>query len=381
MRLLIVQPYVPSYRVPLFTAMKEELSARGIDLMIAAAESSDVQRARGDDYTSLSADFQLRNRQLRLAGREFLWRNLGPTLRTYRPDFLIVEQAIKNVESLRPLLSQQFDGGPQVAMWGQGRSYSSNESQTLTQIKRWLTHRASWFFAYTPMGAEYVVSRGFPQDRVTVLWNSNDTKSLRSDMASLTNEDVWKFRKKWNLQPGKTGLFLGGVDQRKGISFLLESSRLIADSVPGFKLLIAGAGDMDDIVKGEAATGGPVQLLGRVDGRDKALALAASDVLMIPEWIGLVAVDALAAQKPLITTDHPSHSPEIDYLTFGVNAVVTRHHAGTYAQAVVDSLQVHISGQKRLPVAGELPADLSIEAMTSRFVDGVQAWLQRQAAD
>lgn len=373
-RLLIVQPYVPGYRVPLFAEMKKKLAARGIELAIAAAEPLDIQRQRGDDHTTVSADYRIRSRQFSIGQRTLLWRDLAPTLQGYDPDLLIVEQAIKNLEAWRPLISHRFGGRTRVAMWGQGRSYSTKQSRVEAGLKQWLTRRASWFFAYTPAGAQYVVSRGFPADRVTVLWNSSDTESLRRDMGSLTSGDVDRFRSAWNLARGKTSLFLGGVDQRKGISFLLESARLVAKAVPGFTLLIAGAGDMSDFVEREAAAGSPVRSLGRIEGREKALALAASDILMIPEWVGLVAVDALTANKLLVTTNHPSHSPEIDYLTLGVNALMTPHDSHAYSQAVIRCLNSQNPVlQEVLTAKASLP-DLSIASMAANFVDGIEAW-------
>lgn len=373
-RLLIVQPYVPGYRVPLFSEMKQSLAARGIELAIAAAEPEDIQRQRGDDRTTLSADYRIRSRQLSMGQKTLSWRDLSPALQAYDPDLLIVEQAIKNLEAWRPLIWQHLGGHTRVAMWGQGRSYSTKQSRAEAGVKQWLTRRASWFFAYTPAGAEYVVDRGFPSDRVTVLWNSSDTETLRRDLASLTRGDVDRFRRDWNLKPGKTGLFLGGVDQRKGIPFLLESARLVAKCVPGFTLLIAGAGDMSDVVKREAAAGSPVQPLGRIEGREKALALAASDVLMIPEWVGLVAVDALTANKPVVTTDHPSHSPEIDYLTIGVNAEMTPHDSHAYSQAVIESLNRQNSVRQEVMTADASLPGLSIASMAANFVDGIEAW-------
>ena len=373
-RLLIIQPYIPSYRVPLFSSMKQQLSANGIELAIAAADPGDEQRQRGDDYTDLCADFKLQSRQVSLARRTLLWRDLSPALEAHQPDLIIVEQAVKNLESVGPLLSQRFGSRPQVAMWGQGRSYSTRQTPLEAGFKQWLTQRSSWFFAYTPAGAEHVVSRGFPSDRVTILWNSNDAEALQRDLATLTSEDVEAFRRKLGLEYGRTGLFIGGVDQRKGISFLVASARLVAESLPGFKLLVGGTGDMAEAVRAEESSGGPVRMLGRIDGRQKALALAASDVLMIPQWIGLVAVDALVAKKTLVTTDHPSHSPEIEYLTFGVNAFTTSHDPTSYARTVVRCLSETCSLSEPASAGALTETRLGISTMANNFVEGIELW-------
>jgi glycosyltransferase involved in cell wall biosynthesis len=83
-----------------------------------------------------------------------------------------------------------------------------------------------------------------------------------------------------------------------------------------------------------------VRILGRLDGRAQALALRCADVLAVPEWIGLVAVDSLVAGVPLVSTDHPSHSPERDYLADGVTSVFSAHRVDDYADALAACLVV-----------------------------------------
>jgi len=64
-------------------------------------------------------------------------------------------------------------------------------------------------------------------------------------------------------------------------------------------------------VRARQERGGPIVWLGRVDDHDKAIALHAADLLLIPESVGLVAVDSLAAQVPLVTTELRSCCPEV----------------------------------------------------------------------
>ena len=373
-RLLIAQPYVPAYRVPLFEKLKKLLAAEGIELAIAAAESSGEDQKRGDDRTSEGADFNLRSRRITGFGKSVIYRDLARINREFQPDLLIVEQAIKNLESWFPVMLQGPRRRMRVAMWGHGKSYSTSQSPLEGELKQWLTRRADWFFAYTTGGADYVVARGFPRNRTTVLWNSTDTRTLQMDLAGIGGQEIKGYCQRLGLMPGRTALFLGGLDDRKGIPFLLESARVAAALMPGFMLLVAGAGAMEDLVLEEQAQGGPVRMLGRVEGRQKALALATADILMVPEWVGLVAVDSLAAGRPLVSTRHDSHSPEFEYLVEGETLVLSEHEPSTYARAVLDLMKspgrlAHMSDQGQL-----IAKDLSIEWMADNFVMGVLAW-------
>jgi glycosyltransferase involved in cell wall biosynthesis len=191
---------------------------------------------------------------------------------------------------------------------------------------------------------------------------------------SITSGDVEAFQSRYGLTPGRTALFLGGVDKAKGIDFLLESARQAERLLPRFVLLVGGAGQDLPKVRSAQAEGAPVRALGRLDGAEKALALRAADVLAIPEWIGLVAVDSLVAGRPVVSTFHPSHSPEHEYLVPGATAMFVGHSAGAYARAMTDLLD---SGEQLAAMQENCvnqSAHYSLNQMIDNFVEGVLAW-------
>ena len=373
-RLLIVQPYIPAYRVPLFRSMRPLLAQSGIELVLAVGKPQGAMEARLDDRSYEEADAFLEQRTIRVLGKQVLIRSLQPVIERYSPDLVIVEQAIKNVEAY-PLLARQAVGrGPRVAMWGQGRTFSTSQGAAGRGLKDWLTRRTDWFFAYTQEGADYVAAHGYAGERITVLLNSTDTAALRSDLRAVTDEQLAQFRYRHNLLPGATALFLGGVDESKGINFLIEAARRVAQQIPGFRLLIGGEGASGGWVRERQAAGDPVIALGRIDGHERALALSSADLMMVPQWVGLVAVDSLAAGVPIVTTWHGSHSPEFSYLTDGVNAAVTEHDLDEYATSIVALIG---DPARRTALADRARIDstsYSVEEMAKRFTEGVRRW-------
>jgi glycosyltransferase involved in cell wall biosynthesis len=378
-RLLIIQPYIPAYRQPLFAALKNNLADNGLQLAVASAQAHGEDHLRGDDTSALAADFLLDERRVRFGQKSLIYRQLAPAIESFRPGFIIVEQAIKNVESWPILLRESGRKRPSVAMWGQGRSYSTTQSALEAHAKAWLTRRTDWFFAYTQAGADHVVSNGYPRRRTTVLLNSTDSRALRSQIAGLTVVEVEAYRALHGLTAGRTALFLGGVDSRKGIPFLLAAAKETARRLPGFTLLIGGSGDLAAEVIREQETGGPIRYLGRIEGRSKALALAATDVLMIPEWVGLVAVDSLAAGRPIITTRHRSHSPEVEYLQDNKTAVFTEYNIESYASEVVALLHDRLKLEAMQIECFEAANSFSIEGMAQNFTSGICAWRELSA--
>jgi len=119
-----------------------------------------------------------------------------------------------------------------------------------------------------------------------------------------------------------------------------------------------------------------VVYLGRVEGRQKALALAASDLLVIPEWVGLVAVDSLAAAIPILTT---SHSPEAEYLIHDENSIFVDHSVSTYAKAIQELLCGDSQLQQLTTGCRSASQSLSIELMADAFHQGVLSWIESRS--
>lgn len=376
-RLLIVQPYIPEYRVPLFRLMKHALEQQGIEMKIAAAVSAKNNAGRGDMSDESEIDFVLKTRIITFRGRDIIFRRLAPVITDYKPDFVIAEQVVKNIE-IYPILLRRLLGSPlKLAFWGQGRSFSERQPAWLAGMKQVLTKRGDWFFAYTKEGAETVIHHGFPSNEVTVLNNSTDTFSLRRDLEKITSREIIEFQHSLGLTPGVTGLFLGGIDQRKGIDFLLEATKFIQRKLPNFRLLVAGEGSESWKVRDFENAGGPVRFLGRVNGFKKALSLKCADALLVPEWIGLVALDSLVSGCPIITTSKPTHSPEFQYLTQDQNCLVSDWNVEAYAALVVETFAENKLLSKLAKNGIEESSHYSIENMADHFVGGITQWAEK----
>ena len=372
-RVAVIWPYLPAYNLEFCDRAHRTLADRGFTLRVLTGAPSG---SRGDERTA-SWHRHLPEVRLTTGARAPRYRRVPAGHRT--PDLVIVEQAVKNLETY-PLLIRQGLGGPRVAMWGHGRSYSTPQGPAAAALKQFLTRRGQWFFAYTQAGADHVIANGFPPTRVSVLNNTIDTDSLRQDLDAVSDDDVDSFARRQGLTRGRTALFLGGVDKAKGIDFLLESARSAAQLLPGFVLLVGGAGAQLADVQSAEHSGAPVRALGRLDGADKALALRSADVLAIPEWIGLVAVDSLVAGRPIVSTWHPSHSPEHEYLEHGTTAVFAQHHPRSYAHGLVNLLADKNRVQTMQAQCVEESAKYGLEQMVDSFVEGVLAWDDVRAA-
>ena len=372
-RLLIVQPYIAEYRAPLYPLLREQLRDCRIDLSIAASQPIAGFDARLDDTGTTHVAFPVSERTVTVAGRRLVRRRIHPVLSELQPDLVIAEQAFKNVETFE-LLMRNRSSAPRIALWGQGIDSTASDTGYLSKAKSTLTQRAEWFFAYTQRGADHVIHQGFPSERISVPRNTMDLRSLRANIAAITDDEVTTFAREFSFDPHSSALFIGGVDERKGIRFLLDAATRIQRQIPAFTLLVGGAGNLAHEVIAAESAGAPVHYLGRLDGADKALALRSAQVLAIPEWVGLVAVDSFAAGIPIVTTDFPTHSTEFDYLRDGVNALDTPHEPQRYADALVALVNDPVRLHTLQHGATSSSDGLAIEDMADRFVAGIVAW-------
>ncbi len=129
-------------------------------------------------------------------------------------------------------------------------------------------------------------------------------------------------RKEWQI-PKNAFLFgfVGQLDSRKGVETLLGAFRKLAQQEPGAWLVLVGEGRLESKLRRMAQEcRGRVVFAGYRD--DVENVMKTMDVLVLPslwEGFGIVLIEAMAARKPVITTN-TSNMPEI--VTQGVDGVL-----------------------------------------------------------
>jgi glycosyltransferase-like protein len=119
----------------------------------------------------------------------------------------------------------------------------------------------------------------------------------------------------WRDQLGRYVLTVGGIEPRKGSIDLLEAFALIRYQYPGHRLVVAGGETLFDYrdyrVRWEHRAlelGVEPIVLGAVPDDELPTLVAAADVFAFPsvkEGFGLAAMEALAANVPLVVRDLP----------------------------------------------------------------------------
>ena len=367
-RVVCVQRRLVRYRVPFFEALRPLLAEHGVDFVLVHGQATpDEQTQQDGGFLPWAVEVPCHY----FWGDRVCWQNPGVALDG--ADLVILTQENR---LLYNLLAMGLRRPPRLAFWGHGRNFQSvRPNGALERYKSWTSRQVDWWFAYTEVSTEQIRRSGFAAQRITTVMNACDTAPLLAACREVTPEQVQALRARWQLGSGPLGLFVGSLHAGKRIGMLLDAAAELAHRVPGFRLLVVGAGPEHARLQAAARQQPWVRLLGVLHGPEKAVCLSASSIVMNPGMVGLNVLDAFAAGRPLVTTDCGLHSPEIAYLRSGHNGWVTADTLDAYVQACQALLEDEVLRRRLGRQAAIDLANYTLPNMVSRYASGVLAAL------
>lgn len=366
---VIVQSVLRRYRERFYLELRQRLAAENVRLRL--VHSTPERDARGD-VLALPWSVRIPARDVRVGPRTLVWQPYLPALRGV--DLIVAEQASQLLLNY-VLLARRHAGGPPVAFWGHGRNFAAQGSRTGEAVKRVISRRAHWWFAYTQLTAEVVAGLGYPPERITVVDNATDSRALARAVEAVDPAQVRAVAQELGLRGTCVGLFLGSLEPEKRLEFLLTACRAIRGVLPEFELVLAGAGSRAGEIAALDEPG--VVYAGHRTGGELAPLLAMAKVALVPGWVGLVLVDAFAAGLPLVTSASGPHPPEIAYLRDGHNGLLVEDGGDpqVYATAVTALLRDEPRRRVLAAAARDSGRRYTAENMAERFAGGIRAAL------
>lgn len=362
--LVIVQPYVPQYRLSFFSRLISELEKSNIRCRIAAATPAHHQASRMDAAT---ADWliPIRQRTLRLGGRTL---TLGGAATAWSgADGVIVGHLGSSLDTYRAIFDAKRHRNMRVGLWGHIKPYVNEGNPLDLALERWQLRSANHVFAYSPGGRDYSLSAGVPPAHVTTVMNATDTTALIQARDSVSPDQVQDFMNAHGLIVGHTFGFIGGLDDSKRIGFLSTVLDKLWESDPQARLVVGGRGAQAEILRASVQRGQTI-MLGYVDPRIQALMARAVSGLLMPGRIGLVAVDALVLGVPILTTDWPHHAPEAEFLVEGQSRFTSSNNLESFVELIRRFIRQPLAEDTNPRESWNYP---TIDNMVSNFSSGV----------
>lgn len=366
-RVAIVQSLITDYRVPFFQGLHRVLAERGVELTVFAGA---VDRRTGFLDGLHQLPFGVPTRTMRVSGKVYYQPLLG-VLAGF--DLAIVEQANGALLNYPLLIARRLFGRPgKVAYWGHGATFQRQHAGAFRAlVKRVLARTVDHWFAYTEASLAPLAAANVDAERISVVNNSVDLSEILRVRESMTGAERSVLRRSAGLGDGPVAVFCSRLYAGKRLNFLVAAADQIRDSLPNFELLVIGDGPEMAFMRAAAATRPWLHLAGALYGSEKARALVAADVMMLPAWVGLSILDGFAAGLPCLSAAFDDHSPEIAYLLTGENGVMTPAQIDAYAAAIVDLFN-DPQGLAKMRRGAILAAERhSLAAMVRRFSDGV----------
>jgi glycosyltransferase involved in cell wall biosynthesis len=218
----------------------------------------------------------------------------------------------------------------------------------LNRIKRWVIRSSSLLTVVSKAVADCALSLGVKTEQLHTISMGVDTRERFAPSTTSTRSD-------------NELLFVGRLVEKKGVTYLLDAMPEIISQYPGVHLSVVGNGPEENALKQQADRLGiahAVTFLGSLNNSEIPELYRRATVFVAPsivtaqgdqEGLGLVLVEALACECPVVASDLPAIR---DVVTDGVNGLICRQKDSADLAAKVCSLLGHADLRDELGKAG-----------------------------
>jgi glycosyltransferase involved in cell wall biosynthesis len=311
-KVMIVTNIPNPYRIPLFNEINNQLSARGITLIVLFGARGYSRRMFKLDIQECGFDYQILNNWVfKLGKNKKTWFTYGGLLKSagkLNPDKIII---IGYSWGTVKLWLRSFFKKTDYIIWSGSTLHPYRKISFLRKIERRLmVSRASGFIAYGSKAREYLIGIGAKPDKVFIAINTVDTDFF----VNKTRE----YKEKLKVKKSRKYLtYIGYLIPRKNVFRLLEIVEVLLQKRDDFILDIIGDGsDRKGLEKMalEKNLTPHIRFLGFKQKEELPRYLARSSCFLFQTdydiW-GLVLNEAMAAGVPCIASVHAGASVDL----------------------------------------------------------------------
>lgn len=371
-KVLIIQQIIPEYRIAFFSQLRTELAKEDIELNVIYSNKSNSYKS-GSRFYELDWGRLIVNKTIKIGRIELCWQPLTKYLKGN--DLVIVEKSNKLLLNYYLIAGRKFLK-IKLGFWGHGRNIQADPDSIANKFAYVTLRMCDWWWAYTNSVRDFLVSKKFPLNKITVVQNAIDTVNLNNQIAEVTDRELLEVKNALGIKGQKITIFCGGMYPDKRIDFILEACSGIKKSIPDFEIIFIGAGVDAHKVADAAEKHSWIHYVGTQNGKDRIKYFKIASVQLMPGLVGLGILDSFALQTPIITTNFAYHSPEVEYLENGKNGIITENNLDAYTKGVVNILKSD-KYLDLLPGCIQSAQEYTIEKMVDNFKNGIISCLDQ----
>jgi len=372
-KVLILYKFLPQYRIEFFDNLRTELLKKNINLTLIYGKLKNRNSSKADERDLEWATYR-ENKIIKLGGVELIWQPCMDIASKY--DLIVVEQANSLLVNYILLLRSKFTS-LKFAFWGHGANLQDDLNSPRNRFKYFFVNKVDYWFAYTEGVKKFLLAKKVKDADISVLNNSIDTKTLSQQYESISKSQVDDIKVDLGIDSKNIAIYCGGIYKEKQIDFLLEASKKIKEEVNDFHLLVLGSGPDSYKVTEESKKSNFIHYIGAKFGKERVPYFKMSSLFLMPGLVGLAILDSFATQTPMVTTDYPFHSPEIEYLSNNINGLMTENNLNSFSSEVIKLYKNPIEIDKLKLGCKESSKLYSTENMVKNFVKGVENCLAK----
>lgn len=336
--ILIFQPIVPSYRVPIFREMHKRF-----DAILCHSQKNQHSKIR-----CAAEKINFPNEVLRNLDHFGTNQKVLKVLKKHKPRIVLVGISVTNLTFYKLLFFRMFFRY-KIIGWGHILKNSEQQSPAFTGFRGKLIKfalgksNAVVFYSGERQNKTIKLMPGLT-NKCFVAWNTLDLSENLSlfqkykllGKTKIKEQLGKKFNSRYNL------LFVGRLLPDKGLDLILNVVELLSDKIDVSAHIIGEGPELKNISRHKLFNDRIFQHGAIYEEERLSKYFCASDLFIMPGYLGLSVVHAFSYGLPVISCktnkNGPFHSPEVEYLNHGENGMLLENNPDLFANSVSELL-------------------------------------------
>jgi glycosyltransferase involved in cell wall biosynthesis len=320
-RLIIQQPSLAKYRVPVF---RELAQYPDIDFKLLYGSRWDLPNVEPEGFRGEAVHLWLK----RIGKQQFFWHSAQWRSASRKATDVLMLTWNPRYASLVPTLLKARAQGVPTILWGHG--YSKAENRVSITVRHGIAKLATALLFYNRSAAQQFIDAGFDPKSIFVARNCLDQEPIRKARLEWQQDParLAAFQREHRIGPGPHILFVSRLHPANRLDLLVQAVKRLEADFPLFEVFVIGTGEEEERrLRSEVGSLGLAErfrFLGAIyEEFELAPWFLSSHVFCYPANIGLSLLHAFGYGLPVVTSDNlASQNPEIEALRPGENSLL-----------------------------------------------------------